>query len=292
MKEFFRSKSFKVIVVIAVLLFAFFLRGLYTGGLLPLLSDLGGAIATPVNRFFSSIGDTVEDWFEPVFHGKRLQEENKALREELDLLTDRQVDYDKLKNENELYREFLEIGDHNTEYDIEPATVIARPADSSYGSFVIDVGHYHGVEEGMPVITDHGLVGIVTQVAHSYSKVSSLLDPSVKVGVLDSASRDTGVLSGESDFAAEGRTAAKYVSRQSLMQKGDVIITSGYGGMIPSGLTVGYIEEILQDPSGLTLMAKVRPSADPGAARRVFVITDYTEKMPDAGSLTDPDADR
>ena len=288
MKEFLHSKSFKIILVIAALLFAFFLRGVYTGGLMPMLSDLGGIIAAPFGGFFQNIGGAIHDWAEPVLHGRELQQENEALRQQLDELTDRMVDYDEVKNENELYREFLEIGDHNTEYDIEPASVIARAADGRFGSFVISVGRWHGVEVGMPVITDHGLVGVVSQAAHSYSKVTTVLDPSIKIGVLDSASRDTGVLTGDPAFYEQGETGIKYVSRESLMQSGDVIITSGYGGMIPAGLTVGYIDEIGQDPSGLTLTARVRPSADPGAARRVFVITDYAEKTPEDGGPAAP----
>ena len=266
--------------MILVLLLAFFLRALYTGGLMPMASDLGGVIAAPISEFFTGIGNSIHDWLEPLFNARGLQKENEALRQQVDELTDKLVNFDELKNQNDLYREFLEISDSNTDYSLEPATVIARTADDRYASFVINVGSFHGIKAGMPVITDYGLVGIVSQVSYSYCKVYSLLDPSVSIGVLDSATRDTGVLSGDTVLSDSGFSRLGYISKDSTMAAGDVLITSGYGGVIPQGLVIGTVEKVTQDSSGLTLTAEVRPAASPESVRRVFVITDYTEKAP------------
>lgn len=280
MKEFFRSKTFKVMLVLLVLLFVFFLRAVYTGGLMPFVSGLGGAIATPISEFFTGIGNSIHDFLEPMLNARSLQSENEELRQQLDALTERQLDYDELKNQNELYHEFFEISDSNTDYSLEPATVIARTADDRYCSFVINVGSTQGITAGMPVITDNGLVGVVSQVSGSYSKVSSLLDPTVSIGILDSATRDTGILSGDAALADSGISRMNYISKNSTIASGDVLITSGYGGMIPQGLIVGYVSVLEPDPAGLTLRADIRLAAQPQNARRVFVITDYIEKLP------------
>lgn len=282
MKDFFRSKTFKILLVVLVLLVAFFLRAVYTGGLMPLASKLGGAIAAPVSQFFSGIGNSIHDWFEPIFHGRELQQENEALRQQVDELTDKLVDYNEMKNQNELYREFLAVSDDNSSYTLEPATVIARAADDRYDSFIINAGTRGGVTAGMPVITDTGLVGVVTQVSYSYCKVSSLLDPTVSVGVLDSATLDTGILSGDTVLSESGLTRMNYISRDSKMAVGDVLITSGYGGMIPQGLVVGFVESVAPDSTGLSLAAGIRPAAAPAEVRRVFVILDYADKTPAA----------
>lgn len=277
MKEFFHSKVFKIIAVLLALLLAFFLRAVYTGGLSPLLSDLGGAIAAPVGNFFYHIGSGLSEFFEPLFHGRALQRENEELRARLDELTRQQTDYDKLKNENELYREFIKISDSNTDYSLMPATVIARTADDPAGSFIINVGDTDQLKIGMPVITDSGLVGVIARVSRGYCRISTLLDPSVGIGVLDSATLDTGVLSGDLSLFGD-LSRMRYISKESQMAEGDVLITSGYGDMIPSGLVVGTVQGISQDETGLSLAAEVRLAASPSSVRRVFIITDYSEK--------------
>lgn len=277
MKEFFQSRIFKVIAVLLALLLAFFLRAVYTGGLSPLIGDLGGIIAAPIGEFFSGIGSDLSDFFEPLFHGRALQEDNEELRARLDALTERQVDYDKLKNENELYREFIKISDSNTDYSLLPATVIARVADDPAGSFIINVGSADGLKVGMPVITDTGLAGVVARVGRSYCRVSTLLDPSVDIGVLDSATQDTGVLSGDLSLAGD-LSRMRYISKESAITAGDILITSGYGELIPQGLVVGTVQAVAQDDTGLTLTAEISLAASPGSARRVFIITDYSKK--------------
>lgn len=286
MREFFQSRVFKVIAVLLALLMAFFLRAVYTGGLSPLLSTLGGVIAAPVGGFFSDLGSSIADYFEPLLHGRSLQEENDALRARVDELTRRQVDYDRLKNENELYREFIAISDSNIDYTLLPVTVIARVADDEAGSFIINAGTADGLKDGMPVITDSGLVGIISRVGRGYCTVSTLRDPAVGIGVLDSATLDTGVLSG--DLALTGNLSRMdYISKESEMAAGDVLITSGYGTQIPQGLVVGTVQQVMQDETGLTLTAEIELAASPDTVRRAFVITGYTEK---AATSADPNA--
>lgn len=277
MKEFFSSKPFKIIAVLLALVLAFLLRAIYTGSLMPFVSNLGGAITAPVSEMFAGISSGVTDFLEPVFRGHELQRENEELRKRLDELTDRQVDYDTLKNQNELYREFFRISDRHVDYTLEPATVIARVTEEATGAFVINVGSNHGIKAGMPVITEYGLVGIVNRVSSRYSQVDTLLDPAVSVGVLDSATLDTGVVSGDAELMTEGYTRVNFIRLESTMTAGDIILTSGYGDFIPQGLIVGYVHEVGLDSTGLTRTATVLPAADPDDARQVFVITDYTE---------------
>ena len=56
---------------------------------------------------------------------------------------------------------------------------------------------------------------------------------------------------------------------------GDVVMTSGKGGVYPSGLVIGTVESIALDPAGLSSSGVVRPSADIPAVTGLFVITDY-----------------
>ncbi|HAL12113.1 MAG TPA: hypothetical protein DCP22_07355 [Ruminococcaceae bacterium] len=276
MNDFFRSKTFKIIAVLLAAVLAFFLRAVYTGGLMPALSHIGGAVATPFGKFFAGIGNAVEDFFQPILHGRELQQENEELQRQVDELTRRQADYDELKNQNDLYRRFFSISDSNADYVLEPATVIARVPDDPAGSFIINIGQSQGITSGMPVITENGLVGIVGRVSERYCRVLTLMDPSVNIGVLDSTTLDTGILTGGPALSEDNTARLTYLRLQSEAAAGDLILTSGYGEMIPQGLTVGYLSEVTLAATGLTQEGMIDLSARPENARQVFVITDFT----------------
>lgn len=276
MNDFFRSKTFKIIAVLLAAVLAFFLRAVCTGGLMPALSHIGGAVATPFGEFFAGIGNGIQDFFQPIFHGRELQKENEDLQKLVDELTRRQADYDELKNQNDLYRRFFSISDSNADYTLEPATVIAHVPDDPSGSFIINIGQSQGITSGMPVITENGLVGIVGRVSERYCRVLTLMDPSVNIGVLDSTTLDTGILTGDAAMSEDNTARLTYLRLQSEAAAGDLILTSGYGEQIPQGLTVGYLSEVSLAATGLTLEGVIDLSARPENARQVFVITDFT----------------
>ena len=276
MNDFFRSKTFKIIAVLLAAVLAFFLRAVYTGGLMPALSHIGGAVATPFGEFFAGIGNGIQDFFQPIFHGRELQKENEDLQKLVDELTRRQADYDELKNQNDLYRRFFSISDSNADYTLEPATVIAHVPDDPSGSFIINIGQSQGITSGMPVITENGLVGIVGRVSERYCRVLTLMDPAVNIGVLDSTTLDTGIRTGDAAMSEDNTARLTYLRLQSEAAAGDLILTSGYGEQIPQGLTVGYLSEVSLAATGLTLEGVIDLSARPENARQVFVITDFT----------------
>ena len=276
MNDFFRSKTFKIIAVLLAAVLAFFLRAVYTGGLMPALSHIGGAVATPFGEFFAGIGNGIQDFFQPIFHGRELQKENEDLQKLVDELTRRQADYDELKNQNDLFRRFFSISDSNADYTLEPATVIAHVPDDPSGSFIINIGQSQGITSGMPVITENGLVGIVGRVSERYCRVLTLMDPAVNIGVLDSTTLDTGILTGDAAMSEDNTARLTYLRLQSEAAAGDLILTSGYGEQIPQGLTVGYLSEVSLAATGLTLEGVIDLSARPENARQVFVITDFT----------------
>lgn len=276
MNDFFRSKTFKIIAVLLAAVLAFFLRAVYTGGLMPALSHIGGAVATPFGEFFAGISNGIQDFFQPIFHGRELQKENEDLQKLVDELTRRQADYDELKNQNDLYRRFFSISDSNADYTLEPATVIAHVPDDPSGSFIINIGQSQGIASGMPVITENGLVGIVGRVSERYCRVLTLMDPAVNIGVLDSTTLDTGILTGDAAMSEDNTARLTYLRLQSEAAAGDLILTSGYGEQIPQGLTVGYLSEVSLAATGLTLEGVIDLSARPENARQVFVITDFT----------------
>lgn len=260
------------------MLFAFVLRAVYTGGFMPFLSHLGGALMTPIARVTAGISGAAEDALSPYFNVVSLKEENEQLREENRKLTEQLVDYQNLKTENDQFREFLELKERNQDFVFEPASVVGRSPDERFGSFIIDAGSYHGVSPRDPVITPDGLIGIVTEVSYGYSKVSTLLDISIDVGAVDIRTLDTGVITGTIPLAAQNRCKLGFLSRDSGVAVGDTIVTSGIGGLLPKGLIIGAVEKIENESSGLSLYGIINPAADITGAKSVVVIKEFAGK--------------
>lgn len=278
MKDFFQSTRFKILLVVFALLFAFLLRSIYTGGLMPFVTGLTGIVMTPVQGFTASVSAWADEHFGVYIHAPELQAQNEALREENRKLTEMLVDYEAYKNENDQLREFLEIKERNDDFVFEPATVVGRSPDDRFGSFTIDVGTRHGVSVRDPVVTPDGLIGIVKEVSQNYAKVSTILDASVDIGAVDSRTLDTGIVTGTVALSLEGRCKLGFLPRESGAAAGDPVVTSGIGGLLPKGLVVGEIEEIGSESTGLSLYAVVKPAADISGAKSVLVITQFEGK--------------
>lgn len=275
-------------MVVGGLLFSFLLRAIYTGGIMPLLSSAGGLLMVPLSSISASVGSSIQERFGPFLSAGKVAEENRALRAEVQDLREQLIDYESVKMENEQFRELLEIKERNSDFIFEPATVVGRTPDDWFGSFTIDVGSYHGVSLRCPVITSEGLVGIVSEVGHGYSKVQTILDASVNIGGVDIQTLDTGIISGEISLAQTDRCKLGFLPRESGATLGDTIVTSGTGGLLPRGLIIGEIQKVEMETTGLSLYAVIHPAADIRGAKQVFVITDFGGKDEETAQTSAP----
>ena len=287
MKDFFKSKQFQILLAVLAMLFAFFLRAVYTGQIMPFLSNLGGIVMTPVARVTAMVTGAADEALAPYFNVAKMTQENRQLVEENRQLREQMVDYQNLKNENDQFREFLELKERNQDFVFEQASVVGRSPDERFGSFTIDAGSFHGVSPRDPVITPDGLVGVVTEVSYGYSKVSTLLDISTDIGAVDIRTLDTGVIGGTIPLAQQGRCKLAFLSRDSGVAVGDTIVTSGIGGLLPKGLIIGTVEKLESESSGLSLYGVVKPAADVKGAKSVFVIKGFAGKEENVASAAE-----
>ena len=201
--------------------------------------------------------------------------ENEELRRQLREANDKLVEYENIKRENEQFREFLQLKENNPDYDFETATVIGRDSTSRFGSFTIDKGSVDGIEVADPVITSDGLVGIVWEVGLTYSHVRTVIDISVDVGVYSISTRDSGIVSGDITLSSEGLCKLHYLPKNSGISAGELIVTSGIGGVFPKNLVVGTVRSIELDSNGLSLSAAIEPAADIAGVTDVLVIKSF-----------------
>ena len=143
MKDFFHTRSFKVLVasvfvLLGLLLYTNSVGSSITANLLGFLSSPMQKISTGVTTNAAVLADQL------TLNADELQAENNALKEEITKLREQLVDYYQIKQENEQFRTVLELKEENRDYQMLPATVIGRDPNDVFYGFSIDQGSLNG----------------------------------------------------------------------------------------------------------------------------------------------------
>jgi rod shape-determining protein MreC len=246
-----------------------------TGGQSDFVTSICGIITTPVQKISAMVSagfGTFSGEFRDI---DEVRAENELLKKKVRELTKKTVDYDDLKSQNESYRKLLELKQENENYQFVASSVIARDSNDYYGAFTLDKGSADGVSLYDPVITADGLVGYISGLGVTSSKVTTILSPSLEIGAVDKETRDGGTLFGEISSAKSGYTRLNYLSRECEVTVGDIVVTSGFGTVFPKNLIIGEVHEIRAESENISLYAEVEPAADIKNCTDVFIITDF-----------------
>ena len=206
---------------------------------------------------------------------EELLKENSELKKEVNELINQVIDYDDIKKENEILRKYYGIKDDNPDYKIEVAEVIRRDPNDDYYGFTINKGSRNDVKINDPVITENGLVGWISDVQLTTSRVTTLLSPEAKVGAMDKKSSDSGIATGNSSFSDEGLLTLTIISADNKIQENDIVLTTGVGGVYPPNIVIGKILRLDNDPYDTTPFAVLKPYEDLKSVSDVVVITSF-----------------
>ena len=142
-------------------------------------------------------------------------------------------------------------------------------------SFTITKGTASGVETGRCAVTANGeVVGLVTEAGSNYAVVKSILDASIEISAVISASGYNGVVRGAYNTGLAGMLRMEYVSSAAVIRNNDQVMTSG-STVYPRGLVLGNIVDAGFDDTGIAKYAIVKPSADIEKLEQVFIITAF-----------------
>ncbi|NLB89413.1 MAG: rod shape-determining protein MreC [Syntrophomonadaceae bacterium] len=198
---------------------------------------------------------------------EKLKEENQALKIQNQSLREYEIEAKRLQS-------ILGFINYNIEkYDLLPAKVIARSPNNWYQNITIDKGANDGIEQGMPVINEDGLVGRIRSVSENSAQVALITDREMAVGVIIQQNRDTnGIVEGLGNTNLLRMINIPYYS---TIKENDIVITSGLSLNYPPGIDIGVVDTISREPSGLLLSATVRPVVNFDRLEEVLIITDY-----------------
>lgn len=157
-----------------------------------------------------------------------------------------------------------------------PAEIIGRDPDNLFQTLVINKGQQHGVKKDMPVIAYQGgaeaLVGKIVQAAQYESLVLPLYDERCFVSARFAQSRYEGITVGEGGLTKPLLMQSIDRRARESVQRGDLIITSGLGGVYPQGITIGRVNKILFVELETATEVELEPAINFSRLEYVFVI--------------------
>jgi len=235
------------------------------------IRDAFSYLAAPVQYGLASAGRAIEGVTERMRTRDALVEENRALREENAELRNQIVLLHEAEIENESLRRLLEFKRAAPSQQLLAAEVIGRDPNNLLDYIIVDRGRADGVGRNMPVLAADGLVGRISDVSENAATVMLITDPSSSISALLQRSRATGVVQG-----AQGhRLVLRYVTPDSSIELGDIVITSGLGGNLPKRLVIGQVVEVLQSEAAMFQEAALVPAVAASDLERVLILLNF-----------------
>lgn len=234
--------------------------------------NMVSTLLSPFQNFFSYIGDSVGDFFGFIGDMKDFQQENVALKEEVNGLSDRLRESESFKAENERLRQLLELKTNQPERQMVACEVMAKDPGNWFRFFTVDKGSSSGIQVNDTVISGAGLVGRVTEVGPNWAQIMSIIDTDSSLGALVSRTQDYAIVDGEMALGDRGQCKLSYMNNNTSLVVGDEIVTSGLGGIYPAGLLIGRVSEVKSDALGYSQYAVIDTAVDFERIKEVMVI--------------------
>ncbi|MDO0824893.1 rod shape-determining protein MreC [Desulfosporosinus nitroreducens] len=273
---------------IAVLVF-FLLLGVliairFTGLESNFSNPVGGVmqrVLSPLEQPILQIGNAIKNNTRALWSFTEVSRQNEELLKKVDQLTGDNI---KLKTEilaGMRYNE-LDQGQFRSptleKFEKVGATVVNRNPTTWYRTLTLNRGSQDGIVANAPVIGDLGLIGKIVSVTPTTSEVLLILDGEgqVSASVRGSTANSTfGIVQGNyqrgSRLTAEGNLQMLF-RREDSINVGDLVFTSGLGGVYPKDVPIGQVKEIQLDPSGLLKTAYIQPLVDFDSLEEVYIV--------------------
>ncbi|MDR1231935.1 MAG: rod shape-determining protein MreC [Spirochaetaceae bacterium] len=181
-----------------------------------------------------------------------------------------------IRQENYRLREQLDFS-LSLQYKHTVAEITGRDPDNLYQAFSVNKGKRHGVETNMSVIAYQdgiqALVGIVIQAGLFESLVMPLYSGTAYVSARFAKSRYEGLVEGQGGLEFPLRMRSITKRARSEIQEGDVVITSGLGGMYPAGITIGRVSSLYFEEALTSMEIELVPSIDFSRLEYVIIIS-------------------
>jgi rod shape-determining protein MreC len=223
---------------------------------IPIVRDFIRFSSTPIIRPLRHLSESIRNSVQVVFTISSVAEENGKLRAKVNELSAVSIKNAELSHENELLKRELQLSPQ-TNRNLVAAQIISRTASVSQQSVIINKGKDDGFNEGMAVVAQGYLVGRATDVLPRTSRVVLITSAESLLPVVMQKSRSIGLLKG----GVEGLFVDE-IPRDVIIDAGEAVVTSSIADVVPSGLPVGTVSEVVSESSNVFQTARISTPID------------------------------
>ncbi len=195
----------------------------------PALELLSGPIG-----FLEDLFGDVSDYFSVLKQNKALREENAQLRQW----------QDEARSLRQILAAYEALKIYEPPPQIRPvnAFVIGESNEAFRQSMILNVGANDGVAHGHAVVGDQGLIGRIIDVSSNAARTLLLNDAQSRIPVFVEGAEVEAILVGRTTGMPS--LAVTLEANAGTIEVGQRVVTSGAGGVLPSGLVVGVVARI------------------------------------------------
>gem|GEM_PF-1140008 len=276
--DIFKNKFFIILlIVICVLTLSTIILNLTGHG--SIVTDIVNLILTPFQNFSVIIKDSFAGFTAYFTEFNRLKDENEELKKIIEDLEYEVQDTRRLRDENEGLMAFYGLKSKRMSYEFCPAKITARDPGNYISGFTINKGTVDAVEKDMPVIaavgSDYAIIGYISEVGLLYSKIVSFIRAGEAIGAYIESTGEIGMVEGKFELEKEGLCRISFSSKETVLEVGEKIYSSGSGGIYPEDLYIGEVISVEADPNSHTMIGIIEPAADFSAEKDVMVILKF-----------------
>ena len=280
MKDFLKQNGILILIIALLLSLIAAVLSFTFGGIANPFANLAGVVSTPFRNGIHSLVEWTEGLYSDAFEREQMEQDLEELRQENAPLRAEAREGEAASRENERLRDLLGFQQKHTELHTEPATVTARGSSNWASTLTISKGSAAGVDPGDCVLDQYGnLVGVISEVGLNWSSLITVVDVDLEMGGLIARTDGAAIVEGDFALMGQGKLKLSYLPEGTQLLAGDPVLTSGLmsGGtaVYPSGILVGYVEQVRSDEGGMSDYAVLAPAADLEALEQVFVIKDF-----------------
>ncbi len=235
----------------------------------PALGRVEGALVSlsaPGLAAIHYVVDSLQRLWAGYFFLVGLREKNEALQRRLDDYLPKEVQYQEAVQTLKRLEALLELR-QELALPVTAARVIAYDPSLWSRCLILDKGKNQGVQVGFPVLVPTGVVGRVVEAYPEYAKVMLIVDRNSGADATLQRTRGRGILQGKGG----NRCSLEYLPKNADVQIGDLVLTSGLGGIYPKGLALGHVTAIDKKVPGAFQEIEVTPTVDLSSLEEVLI---------------------
>ena len=211
-------------------------------------------VFAPVMKPVAQVSGFFEDTWDNYLSLVGVRQENLRLRDEIKGLNARILAAGETAMANQRLEKLLGMKS-SVKLPSLTVSVVGEDLSSWFRTLVIDQGSSSGITEGMAVVAADGVVGQIVKVAPNTSRVLLLTDHTSGIAATIQRSRARGVVKGK----GEGLCSLEFTTREEDVKVGDMVVTSGIGGVFLKGIPIGEVTMVKRGEYGIFQTVTIRP---------------------------------